>query len=73
MYRGRETQRRMKIEGRNAQIPIVPNLSRLGAEPRRAGFVILFIKTPLQMVLGSFQCFVVRKDFQGKNCIACRE
>jgi len=39
----------------------------LGAEPRRAGFVILFIKTPLQMVLGSFQCFVVRKDFQGKN------
>ncbi|MBC8526828.1 MAG: hypothetical protein H8D22_08230, partial [Candidatus Cloacimonetes bacterium] len=33
------------------------------------GFVILFIKTPLQMVLGSFQCFVVRKDFQGKKIL----
>jgi len=28
----------MKIERLNAQIPFVPNLSRLGAEPRRAGF-----------------------------------
>ncbi|MCK4357439.1 MAG: hypothetical protein KAW92_01605 [Candidatus Cloacimonetes bacterium] len=43
----------MKIEGWNAQIPIVPNLSRLGAEPRRAGFVILFIKTPLSRYIGS--------------------
>ena len=33
------------------------------------GFVILFIKTPLQMVLGSFQCFVIRKDFQMKKTL----
>jgi len=47
----------MKIERLNTRIPFVPNLSRLDAEPRRAGFDPpaggLFIKTPLKMVLRS--------------------